>query len=175
MDLGIPWALEVNAPLLRERQKFETVFREKMAHRWEQDVLQAAPIVLGVSSWICNWLRDEIGCERVVYLPNGACSALGDARRGRRIWVFSEQRKVIGFVGSGRPWHCEKTLEKLAKLDAEVVEVGKTIWLRQMILPMSSQHLMWQLHPTLWMPRRGFVRSRFWTIVLKEHQLLRHR
>ena len=130
-DLGIPWALEVNAPLLRERQKFETLLREAMAHRWEKDVLQAAPIVFGVSSWICNWLRDEIGCERVVHLPNGTCTALGNARRGRRILGVSEQRKVIGFVGSGRPWHCEKTLEELAKLDAEVVKLGKTKWLRQ--------------------------------------------
>lgn len=131
VDLGIPWALEVNAPLLRERQHFEVVLREKMAQQWERDVLQAAPILFGVSRWICTWLRDELDCDRVILLPNGTSSGSGDAQRGRHILGVPVNRKIIGFVGSGRPWHCEKTLEGLARLDAEFVEIGRSLWMNQ--------------------------------------------
>ena len=75
--------------------KFETVFR-KMGHRWEQDVLQAHRLFSAFRAGSAIGFVTRL-VERVVYLPNGACSALGDARRGRRILVF---------LSNGDHWIC---------------------------------------------------------------------
>ena len=98
-----PWLLEVNAPLVEERLRFETVRRLAWARDWERDVLTAAPVVAGVSRWLCGWLT-ELGCRRVVHLPNGVEPHVGD-REGTRRGLGLEGRFVIGFVGSMKPWH----------------------------------------------------------------------
>lgn len=111
---GAPWLLEVNAPLAEERARFETLRRPDYARAWEREVLLAAPLVAGVSRWVCQWLAD-LGCPRVIHLPNGVTPRVGD-RIGTRRSLGLDERFVLGFLGSMKPWH---GLERIpALLDA---------------------------------------------------------
>jgi glycosyltransferase involved in cell wall biosynthesis len=101
---GCRWILEVNAPLVEERLRFESLGRPVWARRWERDVLRAAPEIVAVSRWLVDWLRGEIGCQDVRWLPNGVEPHMGDRARGRaRLGLGGEP--VIGFLGSMKPWH----------------------------------------------------------------------
>ena len=101
---GCDWVLEVNAPLCRERARYEVLPHPTWAAGWERDVLQAAPRVVAVSRWLCDWLTAEMGCRNVQHLPNGVAPHTGD-REGTRAALGVGDRRVIGFVGSMKPWH----------------------------------------------------------------------
>lgn len=100
---GAPWILEVNAPPVAERLRYETVRRRAWAEAWERDVLRAAPRVVAVSAWLADWLRD-LGCRDVRHVPNGVAPHVGD-RDGARRALGLEGRFVVGFLGSMKPWH----------------------------------------------------------------------
>ena len=111
---GIPWLLEVNAPLFLERQHFETLIRPSWAAKWQQEVLLAAPFVMAVSSWLTSWLH-ELGCTNVKHIPNGVTKLVGDRTRGRHLLGVDNQQRLIGFVGSMKPWHGVSCLLEVAK------------------------------------------------------------
>lgn len=112
--LGCPWVLEVNAPPLLERGRFERVRRPEMAARWERDVLLAAPVVVTVSDWLVRWLREEIGARNIHKVWNGCEGHRGDRAEGRRILHVPEGKPVVGFAGSMRPWHGVERLATIA-------------------------------------------------------------
>ncbi len=123
--LRVPWVLEVNAPLVLERQRFETVLRPEWAKQWEFDVLRAAPAIAAVSRWLTQWLREEVGCRNVHWVPNGVDADIGDRARGRQLLGLEPDEPAIGFVGSFKPWHGYERLPALAKaLDARLVHIG---------------------------------------------------
>ncbi len=125
--LGIPWILEVNAPHVRERQRFEELRQPALARRWERQVLQAAPCIVTVSPWLRRWLVDTVGCrpERVHWLPNGVPPWVGDRARGRARLGLAADDPVIGFLGSNRPWHGADQLPALARaVGAHLVLIG---------------------------------------------------
>ncbi len=110
---GVPWILEVNAPLCLERARYERLRRPAWAEGWQREILQAAPRIVAVSRWLCGWLRDGIGCRGDVrHLPNGVRAAAGD-REGTRARLGISDRFVIGFVGSMKPWHGVEQLPAL--------------------------------------------------------------
>ncbi len=111
---GIPWVLELNAPLALERAQFESLAVPWLARRLELDTLQAAPRVLAVSAWLTEWARAN-GAKDVRHVPNGMEPAVGD-RDGTRQRLGIEGRFVIGFLGSMKPWHGVERLPDL--LDA---------------------------------------------------------
>lgn len=111
---GADWILEVNAPPIAERLRYETVRQRRWAESWERDVLTAAPRVLAVSAWLAGWLR-SLGCRDVRHVPNGVTPHRGD-RDGTRRALGLEGRFVIGFLGSMKPWHGVERLRAL--LDA---------------------------------------------------------
>lgn len=100
---GAPWILEVNAPPVAERLRYETVRLRRWAESWERDVLTAAPRVLAVSAWLADWLR-SIGCRDVRHVPNGVVPGVGDRVATRRA-LGLEGKFVLGFLGSMKPWH----------------------------------------------------------------------
>lgn len=123
--LGVPWVLEVNAPLLAERARYETVRLPRLAARWERDVLRAAPVIVAVSDWLVGWLVGEIGCKNVHKVWNG-CEALPGSRpAGRARLGVPEGQPVIGLVGSMKPWHGLEAAARLARaLGARLALVG---------------------------------------------------
>lgn len=112
--LGVPWVLEVDAPPVQERLRFERLRRPELAARWERQVLQAAPLVVTVSTWLKDWLLHQ-GCRRVVHLPNGVDPRRGHRASGRSRLGVAEGVPLIGFVGSMKPWHGVGRLARVAR------------------------------------------------------------
>lgn len=108
---GARFILEVNAPLVRERGRYDTIRLPGWAERWERDVLLAAPEVIAVSAWLVAWLQ-ELGCQRVRHVPNGVMPHVGDREATRRE-LGVEGKFVIGFLGSMKPWHGVERLPEL--------------------------------------------------------------
>lgn len=124
--LGRPWMLEVNAPLVDERLRFEEVRNLELARRWERSVLLAAPCIVTVSPWLKTWLETQVGCRRVHWVPNGVRALRGDRARGRALLGVDEDQKVIGFLGSDRPWQGLEVLpEVAARVGARVALLGR--------------------------------------------------
>lgn len=121
---GCRWILEVNAPLVEERRRYEVVRRERWAQAWEREVLRAAPEVVAVSPWLGEWLRGEIGCRQVKVVPNGVAPHVGD-REGTRRALGLEGAFVLGFLGSLKAWHGVDRLPGL--LDALPGAVGLVV------------------------------------------------
>ncbi|MEC7946843.1 MAG: glycosyltransferase family 4 protein [Myxococcota bacterium] len=112
--LGVPWVLEVNAPPTVERARYEELRRPSKAEEWERRVLQAAPVVIAVSRWLVRWLKEEVGCRNVVWVPNGVDPVKGDRARGRALLGVSSDEPLIGYVGSRRQWHDIASLARVA-------------------------------------------------------------
>ena len=99
--LGIPFLLEVNSPLSRERASYETLVFQRWAARCERRVLAAADRVLVVTEVLREILvADGLPASRVVVVPNGADLSLypPDVRD-------DGEHFVVGFTGFFRPWH----------------------------------------------------------------------
>lgn len=114
---GAPWVLEVNAPLLLERQRYEEVIDPAYAARAQARALRGADRLVAVSAWVARWLVEEVGVEpaRVRRVPNGVEAATVD-REALRAELGLEGRFVVGFLGSMKPWHGAERLA--AVLDA---------------------------------------------------------
>jgi glycosyltransferase involved in cell wall biosynthesis len=114
-ELGIPFLVEVNAPLSDEQAEHRGLTLAETAHSLEREVLRAADHVVAVSSSLERWLI-ELGVDRqsITVVPNGvdpsrfaATAADGDAVRARLGLVA---RPVVGFLGTLKPWHDVATL-----------------------------------------------------------------
>ncbi|RME23826.1 MAG: glycosyltransferase [Deltaproteobacteria bacterium] len=124
--LGVPWVLEVNAPPCRERRRFERLRRPRLAAEWERAVLRAAPLVVCVSTWLRRWLVEDLGCRRVVRIPNGVTPRRGNRELGRARLGLDPDEPVIGFVGSMKPWHGVGRLGAVARrVGARLVLIGE--------------------------------------------------
>lgn len=119
---GAPWVLEVNAPLALERARYETLRDPAWAARRQREVLQAADLVVAVSPWLVRWLEGEVGvpAARVALLPNGVEPHRGQ-REVTRAALGVQDRLVIGFLGSNKPWHgAERVAELVRRLPGSV-------------------------------------------------------
>jgi glycosyltransferase involved in cell wall biosynthesis len=99
--LGIPHVLEVNAPLREEARRFRTLPHPDLAAEIEQQVFRKTGRILAVSRALRGWLEQEaVEPERIEVVPNAVTPARFGPRRGRR-----DDRFVVGFCGSLKPWH----------------------------------------------------------------------
>ena len=99
---GVPFLLEVNAPLADERIRFGTLRLHRLAHRLERQVWRAADRVLPVTGVLKEIVMATAGVprERITVVPNGVVlDRFGPAARAAREGV------TLGFVGFVRPWH----------------------------------------------------------------------
>ena len=106
--LGLPFTLEVNAPLVEEAARFRGLQDVDMWRERERKLLGEADRVVVVS----RALRDHVLAagtrpDAVSVIPNGVELDLfrrggGDAVRNR---LGIDDAFVIGFVGSLKPWH----------------------------------------------------------------------
>lgn len=102
---GARWILEVNAPLVEERARFESLRDRALAERWERGVLDAAGAegeVVAVSAWLVQWLASRDVRSR--HVPNGVSPHVGN-REATRARLGLDGAFVVGFLGSMKPWH----------------------------------------------------------------------
>lgn len=107
---GIPWIVEVNAPLADEERDYRTLRLVWLTRRIERWVLTHADHVFVVSHAIRRWaLEQGTHPDRVSVLSNGV-----DLRRFHRHvdgtprraeWGFDASHVVVAFSGSLKPWH----------------------------------------------------------------------
>ena len=119
---GLPMLLEVNAPLLEERQQYGGLSSVRLA-RWSQNyVWQTADYLLPVTEVLAGYLRRAgVPDSRIVVIPNGANLArferTGDRKEAQRR-LGLEGRLVLGFTGFVREWHgLERVIELMARAD----------------------------------------------------------
>lgn len=106
---GLPFALEVNAPLLIERRRVEPLPLWPVAKEIEQAVFGQADAVLAVSEGVATYVAKAGADERRVHVvPNGVDTSRFhpnlDTRKVRTKLGMGDS-VVIGFVGSLKPWH----------------------------------------------------------------------
>lgn len=106
---GVPLLLEVNAPLIAERQRVEPLPLAPPAHEREQAVFRGAGAVLCVSEAMACYARAQGAVPgRVHVIPNGVDisrfnpAVSGDEVRSR---YGLGSALTIGFVGSLKAWH----------------------------------------------------------------------
>ncbi|MBF0372041.1 MAG: glycosyltransferase family 4 protein [Alphaproteobacteria bacterium] len=106
---GIPYLLEVNAPLAYERGRHGGLFFRHQAERIEHAVWRAADMVLPVTARLAEFVRlAGVPDERMEVICNGvdrrrfAPGIDGTALR-RRLGI--DDKVVLGFVGFIRAWH----------------------------------------------------------------------
>ncbi|HEY3216868.1 MAG TPA: glycosyltransferase family 4 protein [Candidatus Eisenbacteria bacterium] len=109
--LGVPHLLEVNAPLADEQERTRGLELKALAHETERRILAGSDAVLVVSDPLADFARScGVPESRVHVVPNAvdprrfdparSPQALPDPLRARLLG-----RRVIGFVGTLKPWH----------------------------------------------------------------------
>lgn len=108
--LGIPLVLEVNAPLVYERQQYRAGITCPPLARWvERRIWQKADLKIVVSESLRSQLqRSGVKPEQIQVLPNAVNPELfrgssnGNTIRER---LNLNDQFTVGFVGTFRPWH----------------------------------------------------------------------
>lgn len=106
---GLPFLLEVNAPLINERRRVEALPLALLARRVERSVFRRADGVLAVSEAMASYVL-QVGAprERVQVVPNGVDTSRfhpGVAGEPTRAKLGRLNDLVVGFTGSLKPWH----------------------------------------------------------------------
>ncbi|HTG90412.1 MAG TPA: glycosyltransferase family 4 protein [Vicinamibacterales bacterium] len=106
---NIPLLLEVNAPLVLEQQKMRGLSLPLVARTAERLVLESSDHVFVVSQALRQYMTElGVSGEKVSVIPNAADPDLfGPLVEPSRIrhTLGWDDRFVIGFVGSMKPWH----------------------------------------------------------------------
>jgi glycosyltransferase involved in cell wall biosynthesis len=127
---GLPYILEVNAPLVDEAIRFRGLQDARLWRRRERSLLARAAHVVVVSSA----LRDHVitsgaNPASVTVIPNGVALELFSRGSGAavRARLALGSGFVIGFAGSLKPWHGVRLLLEALRLlprDIRVLIVG---------------------------------------------------
>jgi glycosyltransferase involved in cell wall biosynthesis len=112
--LGIPHALEVNAPLREEASRFRSLPHAQLAALIERDVLEATGRVLVVSAPLVERVvAAGARPEMVEVLPNGVAADVPLATPGP-----ASDSLTVGFAGSLKAWHGVEVLLEATGLAA---------------------------------------------------------
>jgi glycosyltransferase involved in cell wall biosynthesis len=130
-DWGVPFLLEVNAPLAEEERRWRSGSRgDEEASRRDAVLFAAARRVLAVSSGVADYARRRGAREEAIeVVPNAVDPARfeprsgDDATRGR---LVPAGRFAVGFHGRLRPWH---GFELLVRAVERLLERGAPIHL----------------------------------------------
>jgi glycosyltransferase involved in cell wall biosynthesis len=107
--LGVPYILEVNAPLIEEEGRHRLLRLTALAAELQSKAFREADRLITVSSALKQYLQSQgVPASRVSCLANGVDTQRFhpdiDPQRIRERYVFGS-RPVIGFVGSLKRWH----------------------------------------------------------------------
>jgi len=113
-SLGVPILLEVNSPLSLEQARHRNLVLARTAEELERLILNSADAVIVVSHALSDWVG-ELGVPpaRIEVLPNGVNPQVMDPSAGRdkvHTRYGLTGKRVVGFVGSLKPWHDLDTL-----------------------------------------------------------------
>ncbi len=106
---GLPYLLEVNAPLSLERNNHGGLYLNRLARWSEETAWRNADFVLPVSNVLADHIRRaKVPDERIVVVPNAINlerfnAPLDGTSAKKRLDL--EGRTVLGFVGYLRSWH----------------------------------------------------------------------
>jgi len=100
---GIPFFLEVNAPLLLQQQEYREIELKEVAEAIESKLFREADRVLVTSPALSNYAHQRGASRRSIrVVPCGASHAMfTDPQRQ----AANGSTFVIGFLGSLKPWH----------------------------------------------------------------------
>ncbi len=111
--LGIPFVLEVNAPLLLEQQNYRQMVLTDEADKIEARVFAEADLVYAVSDEVRQYCISKGALpERTMVQENGVDLKTFSASGSKASLPLPDGLPVIGFAGSLKPWH---GLEDLAQ------------------------------------------------------------
>lgn len=130
---GLPFVLEVNAPLAWEEARFRGLALRRHARRVERRMWTEADLVVVPSRPLAASVAAVAPGTRVIVVPNGVDADRFSPSEGAsalRRELGIDDRFVVGFAGSPRPWHDLGTvLDAVALLDpalrASVMLVGE--------------------------------------------------
>jgi glycosyltransferase involved in cell wall biosynthesis len=126
--LGVPYLLEVNAPLQDEARRFRSLFHPEIAAETEAYAYGSADRIFVVSTALRDLLLvGGVDATRLEVMWNGVSPRKFPARRGRETRGFT-----VGFAGSLKPWHgvdvmvdaVRKAAPQIASLRFEVIGDG---------------------------------------------------
>jgi len=108
---GVPFIVEMNAPLVDEAKRYRSLNLQSLAERVEDSVLSRADAVITVSEQMANRIIDRgVSAGRVHVAPNGVEASLFEGLSSKQacreaIVIHDDQALVIGFSGSLKAWH----------------------------------------------------------------------
>jgi len=111
--LRVPLVMEVNAPLREEQERYRILALRETGEKLERRILTSAGALFVVSEPLAAFARGiGVDAGRIEVLPNAVdtdrfspeVAAAPDARFG------VEDERLIGFVGTLKPWHDVDTL-----------------------------------------------------------------
>lgn len=106
-ELGIPHILEVNAPLSKEAAEHRGLKLRHTAETLERRILNATSHVIAVSEPIRQWAGSMgVAADNASVMPNGVNIArFADAKPAPSAALETDDRPVVGFVGTLKAWH----------------------------------------------------------------------
>jgi glycosyltransferase involved in cell wall biosynthesis len=112
---GLPYFLEVNAPLAEERSRYGGLKLQWLAHALERWVWRTASRVLPVTGVLKDMIAAaDVPRDRISVVPNGVV-----LDRYHPAPPAEEPRLLLGFVGFVRPWHgMDTVIRAIAARDA---------------------------------------------------------
>ena len=114
--LGVPHILEVNAPLSYEHEKRRGMELKELVRDVERQIFRQADHVVVVSQHLKEFVSScGVRESSISVLPNGVdprrFMIVGNGKSVRELYGLNGKR-VIGFVGTLKPWHGTETLLK---------------------------------------------------------------
>lgn len=115
---GLPFFLEVNAPLWEEAARYRSLMMPELARSTARELFGNATKVLAVSDGLRKRLvADGVPAERVQVFPNGVSPLFYHPTRPAARPRMFVGRPTVLFVGSLKPWHgVEFLLQGFARL-----------------------------------------------------------
>jgi len=130
---GLPYILEVNAPLIQESAQYRGLEEVDLARDVERYLFSTADRVIAVSDEIRSYVLSVAPHARVHVVPNGVALERFATRGGGPEWrarlsADPQHELLVGFFGRVRPWHgvdlLIEALPALADLPIRLCIVG---------------------------------------------------
>lgn len=148
MRVGVPFILEVNAPLIEEQSIHRELADVATAHRLTEEMFRTAEVVSCVSEPVACWVHGIAPQARAVVTPNGV-----NAERIRPA-DRTTGPLTVGFVGTLKPWHGTGIL-----LAAVARHATPGCWSSAAPAPSSRR---WRSRPHSWASTSGSVSTVQW-------------